>query len=385
MKICDLALYSSETSSGVKTYIENKMRFVESLGKDVEHTVIIPAAHDYVETQGRSTVRGVRGIPTFYPGLQLGINIGRFADIVEKENPDLIEVNCQYTLPWAAFLATRRRRIPIVGVYHTAMPACARRFVSDSGLPGAGAVEKLTRFYEGILYRHFTLTIVLTEQMTAALNLNGIHRTQCLPCGVDTKTFTPGKYDSALKEKLGIKPEQKVLLYSGRLSPEKEVQILLDASKQLPGSKYVLLIAGDGPGAPSVRTFAAQHSGVQYLGHFDSPAELARIYAIADVAVVPSRYETFCMSAVEALACGAPVVGIEHCGVATIIDEQTGALAKAGDSNDLARKIANVAGWPNREEIRNRCRKVAERYSWERVFAGYFETYERLIAEDART
>ncbi len=381
MKICDLALFSEGTSSGVKTYITNKIRYINAQPGNIEHVLIVPSSETRFEVQGRSRIFRVRGIPTFYPEIQLAINICRIADIVEKERPDLIEVNCQYTLPWSAFLATRQRTIPIVGVYHTDVPACARRFAEGAGPAVASAIEKLTEFYEGIIYRHCTLTIALTEEMKGRLNRMGVDRIECLPCGVDISTFKPEEADNAFRRRHGIGSTQKILLYTGRLSPEKEVDLLCEAYERLGTSDYALLIAGDGPEAPAIRNFAASHPHVRYLGHFASHAELAHSYAQSDVLIVPGRYETFCMSAVEALACGVPVVGIEGSGTATLITPGVGAAAQAGNPDDLALKISTVANLPQFSQVRRQCRSASEMYSWDRVFEGYFRAYTRLIAE----
>jgi alpha-1,6-mannosyltransferase len=381
VKICDLALFSEGTSSGVKTYITNKIRYINAQPENIEHVLIVPSSEDRFEVQGRSRIFGVRGLPTFYPEIQLAINIGKIADIVEKEKPDLIEVNCQYTLPWAAFLATRRRTIPIVGVYHTDVPACARRFAEGAGPAVASAVEKITEFYEGIIYRHFTLTIALTMQMKGRLNRMGVDRIECLPCGVDISTFKPEATDPMFRQRHGLGPAQKILLYTGRLSPEKEVDLLCAAYERLCTTDYALVIAGDGPETPAIRKFAESHPHVRYLGHVASHAELAHIYAQSDVLIVPGRYETFCMSAVEALACGVPVVGIEGSGTATLVTTGVGALAQAGNADDLADKILTVANWPDFKCVRARCRSASERYSWDQVFEGYFRAYSRLIAE----
>jgi Glycosyltransferase Family 4 len=124
VKICDLALFSQDTSSGVKTYIESKIDYVRSRDQ-FEHVVIVPGRTNRVSVDGRSKVIVVRGTPAIYPGICIAVNLRRIAALIEQEAPDIIELNCQYTLPWAAFLATRHSRTPIVGIYHTDLPVCA--------------------------------------------------------------------------------------------------------------------------------------------------------------------------------------------------------------------------------------------------------------------
>jgi alpha-1,6-mannosyltransferase len=384
MKIVDLALYSPETTSGVRTYIENKIRYVNARSNGIQHVVLVPAREAGVQVDGCSKIIYVRGVRTFYPKLRLVANVWKAARIIQEEAPDVIEVNCQFALPWAAFLATRKRKVPVVGVYHTDVPECAGALAQKWGRPVASAFRSLARFYEGLIYRHFTRTVIFHAAMAGTLNGLGVHRIDCIPCGVDLATFHPDKRDAHFRENLGIPQRAKILLYVGRLSPEKEIQTLFEAYACLAEGQYVLLIVGDGPEKGTVTNYARAHPGVIFLGHIDRPDELATVYASSDVYVMPGRYETFGMSTVEALACGLPVVGIEGSGTATIVTPQVGALARPGDAQDLAAKISLVASWP-REDVRAACRSLAStRYSWSKTFDSYFSLYRRLISDDGR-
>ena len=381
MKLCDLALYSPETSSGVRTYIENKVRFINAQAEPINHVLLVPAKEDKVLIEGRSKIYYVRGIPSLYPKVRLVANILKAAKIIEAEAPDLIELNCQYTLPWAAFLATRKTRLPVIGVYHFDLPACVRHITRRAGRPISSLCEKIATFYVSLLYRHFTRTLILNDSMAPKLRALGVDRIESVPCGVDTATFNPCQRDSEFRQRLGIPPDQRILLYVGRLSPEKEIDLLLRAYACLSAKDYTLLIVGDGPEGETVKRHCAGHQGVKYLGHFDSHRELARVYASSDVFIMPCRNETFGMATVEALASGLPVVGIAEGASRDLITPDIGALAQPGDGQDLANKIATVAQW-NLEPVRERCQAyAATRYSWESVFARYFEIYRNLISD----
>lgn len=379
MKVCDLALFSSSTSSGVRTYIASKIEYVRQR-PDVDHVVIVPGGRGRVDTDGRTKVIVVRGIPSPYPNVRLAFNLAYIARLIEHEAPDVIELNCQYTLGWAAFLATRRRRTPIVGVYHTDVPACARHWALPAGKIVASAVERIVEFYEGLIYRHCTLTILLNARMGDRVARLGVHRTRCLPCGVDPVMFTPARRDPGMRRRLGITPGQKVIFYAGRLSPEKELDVLFDAFGRLPQPGFVLMIAGDGPDAPVVARYAAAQPHVHYLGHLDSRADLATAYASSDVFVIPGRYETFGMSTLEAMASGLPVAGIESSGTASVVPPHAGVMATPGHAEDLAAAIRRVAAW-DAETTRAACHHfAASRFGWDHVLDRYFDTYHELIA-----
>lgn len=380
MKLCDLALFSPETSSGVRTYISNKIHYIHRRRDSIQHVLIVPGQEDRVCIEGSTKVITVRGVPCFYPGLRIAINIGKIADIIEREAPDLIEVNCQYTLPLAAFLATQRRRTPIVGVYHTDVPACVRHMTVNAGATMSVLLEKMTALYIGAIYRHCTMTVILNSTMRDRMDQLGVPEVCYLPCGVDVKTFNPQRSDPAFRSGHGIGSDQIILLYAGRLSVEKELNVLLAAHACLCPERFVLLIAGDGPQTDLVRKHAATHRAVRYLGHFDDPAELAVVYASSDMFVIPGRYETFGMATLEAIASGLAVVGIQGSGTAGIVPKEVGVLTSAGDSGEMAAGITTVAQWP-RERVRNVSSSFAsQNYAWDSVLDEYFKLYRRLVA-----
>ena len=378
LRLCDLALFSPSSSSGVKTYITSKIDYVRQRS-DIDHVVIVPGPHEHVMTQGRSRVIVVRGVPSPYPGLRLALNLPRIASLIEAEAPDVIELNCQYTLGWAAFLATRRRRTPIVGVYHTDVPACARHWARGAGPLAASMVERVVEFYEGLIYRHCTLTVLLNAGMQERIARLGVRRTRCLSCGVDPATFNPSRRDLAFRRGLGVEPGQKIVFYAGRLSREKELDLLQAAFERLPQPEFVLLIAGDGPDAAAIARYAAAHPHVRYLGDLDSRDMLATAYASSDVFVTPGRYETFGMSTIEAISSGLPVVGIEGSGTATFVPAYGGAMVPAGQVADLADAITTVTTW-DAETTREACHRFASTtFAWDRILDSYFATYRELI------
>src|SRR5207237_1217316 len=152
--------------------------------------------------------------------------------------------------------------------------------------------------------------------------------------------------DPSFRQRHGIGAAQTILLYAGRLSVEKELEVLFAAHSRLCPERFVLLIAGEGPQADLVREHAATHRGVQYLGHFENPSDLAVVYASSDIFVIPGRYETFGMATLEGIASGLAVVGIEDTGTAGIVPEEVGMLTLAGDSVAMAEAITAVAQWP---------------------------------------
>lgn len=141
-------------------------------------------------------------------------------------------------------------------------------------------------------------------------------------------------------------------VYLGRLSPEKGIEVLLDAIAGLPS--IVLKIAGDGPLLEALRTRARQQSlRVEFLGYVSGEAKWD-LLCNATASVVPSIwYEVFPFSALEAMAAGTPVVasnlgGLPH----AVEDGKSGLLFRAGDSRDLLEKLAWLVAHP---EVAHAC------------------------------
>ncbi|HEY1302071.1 MAG TPA: glycosyltransferase [Vicinamibacterales bacterium] len=377
VKICDLALYSWAASSGVRTYIESKIEYVRRR-PDLEHVVIVPDAAHSVSQIGRTKMIRVAGVRSPYPGVHLALNVVRVARLIESESPDLIEVNCQYTLAWAAFLATRQRRVPVVGVYHTDVPACVRHWTRALGATASTAVERLVESYEGLIYRRCTLTILLHEGLRQRVERLGVRRVEILPCGVNTAIFHPGQRSAAFRCRQQIAPTQTAVLYAGRFSPEKEVDVLIAAFEQLPAHRFVLLLAGDGPDVDGIARYASGHPHVRYLGHLDRQ-DLATAYASSDVFVTPGRFETFGMSTLEALSCGLPVVGIRDSGTSALVPAHLGRLTAPGDPAAMAHAIREVADGAIEATREAAHAFAAQGFSWDHVLDQYLVTYRRLL------
>ncbi len=177
-----------------------------------------------------------------------------------------------------------------------------------------------------------------------------------VPCGVDLELFSPVPQQEA-KRVLGLPLEQCVILFVGRIEPLKGIETLLRAIALLapempcwPESLAVIIIGGaPGAGIEQVNAELARlerlraelglEKLVAFLGARDQDT-LVYYYSAAELVVMPSRYESFGMVALEAMACGTPVVASKVGGLAfTVQDGQTGFLVPEGDVEALAAKI----------------------------------------------
>ncbi|MCS7295085.1 MAG: glycosyltransferase [Chloroflexota bacterium] len=212
-----------------------------------------------------------------------------------------------------------------------------------------------------------------------------------IPCGLDLELFSPRDRAQA-RSRLGIPSEPPLLVWVGRLEPLKGVDILIDAFAQLQRQDALLwLVGGDSEAAAyrAVLEAQARARGVTGRVCFAGPmphAELPWLYSAADVCVVPSYYESFGLVAVEAMACGTPVVASRVGGLAeTVIDGVTGYLIPWRCPEPFAEKLDVLLANPElRANFGRAGRRAAERFRWPSVAARIASLYEALRAGQRR-
>ncbi|MDY7039242.1 MAG: glycosyltransferase [Chloroflexota bacterium] len=179
-----------------------------------------------------------------------------------------------------------------------------------------------------------------------------------------------------------------VVSFVGKLTEFKGVDVLLRAAQRYEQEVegVITLIVGHGELDGELRSLARELGlrGVHFLGH-QPQEEVARIYNIADVSTVPSRVEPFGLVAVEALACGTPVVATNEGGLPDFINERVGALVPVDDAEQMASALAY--------EIRSQSKKTKGKwaaqyalseYSWSQQVKLMVETYQQSIGPPAR-
>jgi D-inositol-3-phosphate glycosyltransferase len=209
-----------------------------------------------------------------------------------------------------------------------------------------------------------------------------------IPCGVDTALFRPGDRDGArARVGAGAAP---LVVYVGRIAPIKGLETLLDAVAQLRTRQPAvrLLIVGGEADDPVNGHEAEIRQRADALGLRDcvrfvgaQPQETLRDYYVAaDVTVLPSYYESFGMVALEAMACGSPVIGSRVGGLATTVrDGVTGFLVPDGNAPALAERLEAVVGDADlRFRLGREGVQWAARHRWPCVAEAVCREYARL-------
>lgn len=211
---------------------------------------------------------------------------------------------------------------------------------------------------------------------------------EVIPCGVDLRRFVPRDRRQA-RASLGLKADQPVLLFVGRLDPFKSPDVFLKAAAMMRKKAQLVIVGGNAAGDPEIEKLRqlACDLGLQRRVHFlgaRPQEELPLIYSAADVTAVPSYYESFGMAAVESLACGTPVVATRAGGLMTVIRHgETGYLVPRCPGF-FAERLDSLLSYPARlDAMRSSARSSVSHYSWQNVARLMSEVYEDVMSEAA--
>ncbi len=211
--------------------------------------------------------------------------------------------------------------------------------------------------------------------------------------GYDPTIFYPEKQDlDAVMGRHGVPKEayegRKIVSFAGKLANFKGVDVLLDAVKLYEDEEpaTVTLIVGDGDEREKLHK-QAEDLGLKTVKFFGNvpQQELRSIYNIADVNLVPSRREPFGLVAIEAMACGAPVIATNQGGLPDFVNESVGGLVEPEDPEDLARKILEVLKRTQPEENKDWRKKISsyarEHYAQDKIIEELDQLYRRALEE----
>lgn len=277
----------------------------------------------------------------------------------------------------AAQRLARRWHVPHVTMFHT--------LAHLKQLANPADVEPTLRLeMERQLIQHVDRIIAPTcDEYTQIVRHCGATSSQVeiIPCGVDLSRFVPCDRQQA-RTRLGLRADQPVLLFVGRLDPFKGPDLLLKAAAMMQQQAQVVIVGGNAAGDPEIEQLRrlACELDIQQRVHFlgaRSQEELPAIYSAADVTVVPSYHESFGMAAVESLACGTPVVATRAGGLMTVIRHgETGYLVPRCPGFFAERLDSLLGDSASLDAMRAAARPSILQYSWQSVAALMGAVYE---------
>jgi 1,2-diacylglycerol 3-alpha-glucosyltransferase len=360
--------------SGITNYISLNKSYLEKAG----HEVFIFTFGDAEVSDDETNVIHSPGLPVTDTGYYLNYRYSRKAKAI-LQTMDLVHVHHPFLSGRLALRYCRPLRIPIIFTNHTRYDLYAQAYLPL--LP-----EELSTTFLHSYMPHFCAAVDMvispSPGMAVILRQLGVHSPiEVIPNGVELQRYHEACNDC--RPEFGYNAEDVLLVYSGRLAPEKNLPFLLQAfdgvSEAVPTAR--LLIIGGGPDEENLRQVAAQKNNGDRI-HFTGMIaydKLPRFLAMCDAFVTASVTEVHPLSVIEAMASGLPSLGIHSVGVGdTIEDGVTGFLAR----DDLASFTAKMTRLCLDDSLRKKmgveARKASKKYAIEHTAKIMLALYEKM-------
>lgn len=353
--------------NGVAMTLDRLVRGIASRGHDLQ--IIRPRQNktDTGSKQQRVEQVVVPGVPLpRYKGLHMGLPCrGRLASLWRDAPPDVVHVATEGPLGFSALRAAGALGIPVTSSFHTNFHQYGKHY-------GYGFLYKAVTAYLRWFHNRTACTMVPSDDARDQLTRDGFRNVAVIARGVDATLFNPARRSEELRCTWGVTPDDPVVMYVGRIAPEKNIPLVLRAFEAMatvePRAKLVLV--GDGPALPALRV---HHPGVIFAGMQRGEA-LATHYASADAFLFASTTETFGNVVTEAMASGLAVLTYDYAaGRQHIRTGVNGVLAPFNDSQTFVDTAADLMRqrdhWP---ALREAAAATARALTWESI-VGQFE------------
>jgi glycosyltransferase involved in cell wall biosynthesis len=289
-------------------------------------------------------------------------------DYIQRERFSEVIISTPGPIGLTALLAAKMLNLQTSGIYHTDFPQYVRILTEDSFL------ESVTWRYMHWFYNQLDTVFVNSEEYRDSWIKRGFEpeKLKIFPRGLDTQLFHPTRRNPRFFEKFGSKNGQVRLLYVGRVSKEKDLDLLAEAYRRLrsEGLSIQLCVVGHGPYS---KEFAESLPEALFTGYLNGE-ELAGAYASADIFVFPSTTDTFGNVIIEAQASGVPVIVSDSGGPKELVEnERNGLITKSHDVEDLTRAIRELVADPERRKrMGNLARESVIDRTWPSAFRRFW-------------
>jgi alpha-1,6-mannosyltransferase len=349
MRIVQLANFYSESSGGLRTALRSLAFHYSSQGHEVIR--IVPGASAGDHHDGTARVIEIPAPSLGSTGYRIIRNTSEVTSLLHLLQPDAIELSDKTTLVGPA-AAMRTHGARVVLLSHERLDAILRQRV-PKGVPLRTLADVWNRRLAARV-DDIVCASAFAAQEFARIGVRRVHR---IPFGVDLDMYCPAGVDTH-----GPTTEYRLAMV-GRLSVEKSPEVGIDAVRHLVGRGIPvhLSIAGTGPMLEELRQ-RATGLPVTFLGHLGARQEIVDLLRSAHVALAPCGAETFGLAALEAMACGTPVVAAASGALPELVAPGTGTVASADGPNFAAAIIA--VGATDRRIAELFTRAHATRFPW---------------------
>jgi D-inositol-3-phosphate glycosyltransferase len=400
---CPLATLGGKETGGMNVYVRDLSRELGRRGIAVDcftrsQNPNIPRISTKLGPNGR-VIHVPAGPEAPYDKNRIADHLREFAQgIVSFARQEGLHYDVLHSHYWLSGLAARELRrawgTPIIQMFHTlghmknGVASSPQEWESERRIEGEAEVMGLSDLL-------VAATPLERAQMVWLYGADA-DKIDVVPPGVDLNLFRPIAPDEA-KGVLGLPTSRRIILYVGRIEPLKGIDTLLEAmalvAPDIPcwQDDLTVIIIGGAPGVGIERVNAEldrlerlrAELGIEELVTFQGAKDqdtLVYYYSAADMVIMPSRYESFGMVALEAMACGTPVVASKVGGLAfNVQDGQTGFHVPDQDAEALAEKVRQLLCDDElRERLGRQAAEWARRYGWPVIADQIVDLYEQV-------
>lgn len=401
---CPLAILGGKDTGGMNVYVREMTRYLGRRGVHVD--VFTRSQDEHVPHvlhdlgYGNRVVHISAGPEHPLPKKELASYLPQFVDgIMQFAQEKGIHYDLIHSHYWMSGIAAQQLKekwnVPVIQMFHTLGLMKNRVAQSEAEMEGEYRIDgehQVLRMADCIV----AATLAEQSQLQFLYKADR-DKITIIPPGVDISHFYPIPADEA-KSAIGVPKDDRMLLFVGRIEPLKGVDTLIRAiahmrktGVQTQHPHYLAIIGGD-PNAnqSDMNTEMGRLRGLcRELGLEDmvvflgkrAQSSLPYYYSAADVLVMPSHYESFGMVALEAMACGTPVVASQVGGLAFLIqDGVTGFVVPGGDHIALSERLTQLISSPDlRQQLGAQAAEYARNYSWENITSRMINLYREVL------
>jgi 1,2-diacylglycerol 3-alpha-glucosyltransferase len=376
--------------SGVATAGRTLAQGMAMLGHEVMVLAPSQTGRGYEETDVNYHIVRIRSFGlSFRKNLRVSVPLDREINrIISDFDPDIVHVHTQLTVGLAVLRAAVKRHIPVVATNH-AMPENMIKNIKLLSRISRPANYILTE-YGLLLYKGAKHIVMPTESGLALFNLARIETpTSAISNGINLEYFLPIKAKPYIYKKFEIPKNKLIISYLGRLDGEKHIEVMVKAAASLieAGYDFHVVMVGDGNAAGDL------HRLVEKLGIEDrvtftglvSDEDLRELHRVGDIYTMPSPTELQCITLLEAMASGKPVVAVNAGALSELcLDGKNGYLVEVDDPEAFAVACAKLLDHPERRiSFGRKSRMIAESHDVKIIMPQFEKLYKKIIAENS--
>ncbi|WLR52795.1 glycosyltransferase family 1 protein [Bacillus tianshenii] len=368
MKIAIVTETFLPSTDGIVTRLCESIKWLRKEG----HEILIIAPDGGVYEYEGARVEGVPPRSFFlYKNKKFAYPSRKVKDALDKFSPDLVHVVNPAFLGVSGIYYARKRKDPLVASYHTNVPKYADYY-------RVSFVKPALWWFFRTLHNRADMNLCTSQTIKDELDGKGFKNVHLWTRGVAVERFGPEKKTTDMRNRLtGGNPNKTLLLYVGRLAPEKEIEKIKHVIEKK--QNFCLAIVGDGPHREQLEKHFAGTDTV-FTG-FMHGEELAEAYASADVFVFPSTTETLGLVILEAMASGLPIVAADSGPTREQIEhEQDGLLYNPDEAGSFSKTLLRLNDESFRQQLAKNAYETGQDFGWDKPSRQLYSFYQEVLA-----